>query len=173
LATAERAATAATLALTYPTRAGRRIILIRRPASLRRHPDQIAFPGGMIEPSDSSSLAAAIRETQEELGLRLAPDVAALPLTPVQTATGDVVVQPFWVQLPASPRLRPSPAEVAAVLRVPLSDLRDPKAQGSIPHPRRPEDQLPCYRWRGEIIWGVTYRSVAELVALLGEESVS
>ncbi|HEX5417586.1 MAG TPA: CoA pyrophosphatase, partial [Chloroflexota bacterium] len=97
---------AATLAATYPTRSGARLILIRRPETMRRHPGQIAFPGGMIEPTDADPFAAALREAYEEVGLRVPPDCPVVPLTPVPTLTTGVVIQPFWVHLTTSPRLR-------------------------------------------------------------------
>src|SRR5690625_64946 len=45
------------------------IILTRRTDTLRSHPGQISFPGGRIEPEDLSIEAAALRESQEEIGL--------------------------------------------------------------------------------------------------------
>jgi len=163
---------AATLAATYPTRSGARIILIRRPDTMRRHPGQIAFPGGMIEPEDPDPFAAALREAYEEVGLRVPTDSVRVPLTPVATLATGVVIQPFWVHLGASPRLRAQPAEVAAVLRVPIRDLRKPGVFTSVPHPRRPGVEVPAYRWRGEVIWGATFQSLVELLDRLATASI-
>ncbi|MBX6771640.1 MAG: CoA pyrophosphatase [Chloroflexi bacterium] len=159
-------ARAATLVATYETRRGPRVILTRRPASLRRHPGQISFPGGMIEPTDHSPFAAAVREAWEEIGLRLPPTTVPVPLTPVATLSSGIVIQPFWVRLPASPRLRRSSAEVAKILRIPLRDLRQPSTLRPIPHPHRPGEVTPAYVWHGEIIWGATARVITELLAL-------
>jgi 8-oxo-dGTP pyrophosphatase MutT (NUDIX family) len=164
-----RAVEAATLVVTYPTRRGTRVILIRRPAFMRRHPGQIAFPGGMVELTDASPLAAAIRETREEVGLRLPANWPARQLLPVGTITSGIVIQPFWVELPASPRLLPAPDEVDAILRVPLAELRSPGVFGWAPHPRRPGDVTPAFTWRGEVIWGATARTVVELLGIEGE----
>ena len=155
---------AATLAATYPTRSGARIILIRRPDTMRRHPGQIAFPGGMIEPADPNPFAAALREAYEEVGLRVPATCQAVPLTPVATLTSGVVIQPYWVHLVASPRLRAQPNEVAAVLRIPIRDLRLPGVRTAVPHPRRPEVEVPAYCWHGEVIWGATFQSLVELL---------
>jgi len=140
------------------------LILTRRPETLSRHPGQIALPGGMVEASDVSDLAAALREAREEVGLLLPPDQPAIPLRPVTTLTSGIVIQPFWVTLDLRPRLRPDPREVAAVLRVPLADLRRPSARQVIPHPRRPGVQVPCFVWRDQTIWGATFQTVEELV---------
>lgn len=157
---------AATLVVTYETRRGPRVILTRRPASLRRHPGQISFPGGMVEPSDETPLAAAIREAREEIGLRLSAHHPATSLTPVTTLSSGIVIQPFWVRLPASPRLWVSANEVEEVLRVPLEALRATGVLQPIPHPRRPNEQTLAYVWRGHVIWGATAQTVGELLRI-------
>ncbi|HLH74023.1 MAG TPA: CoA pyrophosphatase [Chloroflexota bacterium] len=157
---------AATLVATYETRRGARVILTRRPDTLRRHPGQISFPGGMIEPSDPSPLAAAIREAQEEVGLFLPLDTPAIPLAPVTTLSSGIVILPFWVRLPRSPRLRATPEEVAAILRVPLVDLRRPGILQPIPHPRRPNESTRAYVWHGQVIWGATAQMLDELLSI-------
>jgi len=45
------------------------VLFTQRSANLRKHAGQISFPGGRIEPSDGSPWMAALRETQEEIGL--------------------------------------------------------------------------------------------------------
>src|SRR3954447_8629073 len=45
------------------------VLLLSRATTLRSHPGQVAFPGGRIDPSDESVVAAALREAQEETGL--------------------------------------------------------------------------------------------------------
>lgn len=156
---------AATLVATYPGRYGVTVILIRRPDTMRRHPGQIAFPGGMIEPEDPSAFETAVREAREEVGLVVPPGCNGEALAPVSTLSSDIVIQPFWVRLPRSPRLRPNPDEVALILRVPLAHLRRPQARMRLPHPRRPGVEVPALNWRGQVIWGATLRSLEELLA--------
>ena len=45
------------------------VLLTQRTANLEIHAGQIAFPGGKIEAGDSSPVAAALREAEEEIGL--------------------------------------------------------------------------------------------------------
>src|SRR3954468_9596127 len=45
------------------------VILTLRPETMRKHPGQISFPGGRIDPGDDGPIAAALREAEEEIGL--------------------------------------------------------------------------------------------------------
>ena len=49
--------------------AGLHVLLTQRAPHLKNHPGQISFPGGRIEPVDAGPWEAALRETQEEIGL--------------------------------------------------------------------------------------------------------
>ena len=45
------------------------VILTLRPETMRKHPGQVSFPGGRIDPGDDGPVAAALREAEEEIGL--------------------------------------------------------------------------------------------------------
>jgi 8-oxo-dGTP pyrophosphatase MutT (NUDIX family) len=45
------------------------VILTLRPETMRKHPGQVSFPGGRIDPGDDGPIAAALREAEEEIGL--------------------------------------------------------------------------------------------------------
>ena len=59
------------------------LLLTQRPLHLKHHPGQISFPGGRVEETDSDAIAAALRETEEEVGLsrRSAPSFVAFKRT--------------------------------------------------------------------------------------------
>ena len=59
----------AVMSLIYPVNNIPHILFIERPIYDGVHSGQIAFPGGKIESSDPSNLAAALRETKEEIGI--------------------------------------------------------------------------------------------------------
>lgn len=95
------------------------LLLTRRTEHLTHHAGQISFPGGRMEPFDADPLAAALRESEEEIGLP-APAVEALGyLDPLATITGFRVLPVVGV-IAELPPLRLDPNEVAAVFEVPL-----------------------------------------------------
>lgn len=124
---------------------------------------QLAFPGGAIEPTDADAQAAGVRETCEELGIASSA-VRVLEALPVaRPGTGGYRVQPFLARLAvASPACyRPSAAEVAAVLELPVARLADPASRG-----RRPfavpgggaTPPMPFIRASGRELWGLSLR---------------
>ncbi|MGH7820324.1 MAG: NUDIX hydrolase [Candidatus Binatia bacterium] len=113
-------------------------LLTRRAARLRSHAGQWALPGGRIEP-DESAVEAALRELEEELGLRLEP-AAALGLLDDYVTRSGFVITPVVVWGEEAREIVPDPAEVAAVHLVPLSVLERP----GMPRLRRiPESDRP------------------------------
>lgn len=100
------------------------LLLTRRTEHLTHHAGQISFPGGRIEAWDPDPLAAALRESEEEIGLPR-PAVEALGyLDPLATITGFRVVPVVGV-VSELPPLRLDPNEVAAVFEVPLGFVLD------------------------------------------------
>lgn len=102
------------------------VILTQRTSALKAHSGQIAFPGGKLSEGDSGPAAAAIRETEEEIGLspRLIAPVGYLDA--YLTGTGYRVV-PVVARVEPDHPLAPNPGEVDAVFEVPLSFLMTPE----------------------------------------------
>jgi len=112
------------------------VLLTERAHTMRSHPGQISFPGGSVDATDASPVAAALREAVEEIGIDPAGvDVlATLPelwLPPSNFAVTPVLA--WWRE--ESPVGVVDPAEVNAVLRVPLSELLDPQWRVTVTHP--------------------------------------
>ncbi len=133
---------------------------------------QMAFPGGHLEPGDGSALAAAVRETREELELDLDRDsrhLGALSVvrTHLSNGQGPRWVAPFVFELLGDPPLVPSD-EVQEAVWVPVEFLLDDANRGTLvwTHEGAPL-QLPCYRFEGRVIWGLTLRMVDELLGHL------
>src|SRR5262245_5563471 len=103
------------------------VLLTRRTESLEHHRGQIAFPGGSAEEDDDSSLDTALRETDEEIGIR-AEDVKPLgTLSPLTTVT-NFYVEPFVGAVPNPYPFRLAESEIAELIEAPIAALLDPKA---------------------------------------------
>jgi 8-oxo-dGTP pyrophosphatase MutT (NUDIX family) len=147
------------------------VILTQRTAHLAAHAGQISFPGGGVEPGDADAVATALRETEEEIGLP-APRVEVMGgLDLYVTRTGFRITPVVGLVRPPF-ILRPDPYEVAEVFEVPLGFLLDPASLGR--ESRRiqgVERSFPVFRWQQRVIWGATAGMLANLVAVLGDET--
>ena len=133
----------------------------------------VAFPGGRVDDADATALAAAVREAHEELALDLERDAALLGALPavrthLQHGPGPLWVAPFAFELLAAPGLVPN-EEVQEALWVPLEFLADPGNRGRfLWDGPTPSIRMPCVRYDGRLIWGLTLRIVDLLLSLAG-----
>lgn len=117
------------------------VLLTRRAAGLRSHAGQWALPGGRIDPGESA-VAAALRETGEELGLRGYPDDVLGLLDDYPTRSG-YMITPVVLWAGRTGGLTPNPDEVASVHVVPLVELDVEPGFLTIPESAAPVIQLP------------------------------
>ncbi|MGF1649531.1 MAG: CoA pyrophosphatase [Hyphomicrobiaceae bacterium] len=105
-------------------RSGIDVLLTKRTQHVATHKGQIAFPGGKVEPADPDPLTAALRETEEEVGIdrRFVEPLGYLDT--YMTRTG-FLVTPVVGLLHAGFEIRPDPREVDIVFHVPFSYLMD------------------------------------------------
>jgi 8-oxo-dGTP pyrophosphatase MutT (NUDIX family) len=163
---------------------GLNILLTLRSEHLSKHGGQVAFPGGRVDQGDPSPVAAALRETQEEIGI--APSaIEILGELPVyRTGTGYAVTPVVGLVDPAITldSLELQPAEVADAFEVPLAFLMDPSNhqrrlfrwhQDGQEHERR----FFTMPWRPDpahaheyFIWGATAAMLRNLYRFLAAE---
>lgn len=105
--------------------AGMTVLLTRRTAHLDHHAGQISFPGGRVEEDDADPVAAALRETKEEIGLDPSHIEVIGRLDGYTTITGFSVVPVVGLVRPPF-ELRPDPFEVDEIFEVPVSFVLDP-----------------------------------------------
>lgn len=127
----------------------------------------VGFPGGRVDPTDEGPLAAAIRETWEEIGLRLTPDHLLGPLTPLAPVTrvSDMAIHPFVFALDHEPEPQPN-VEVQRVYKVPMSHLLSDAGRGPMDWTWQGQPiQLPSVAFPDDLrLWGLTLRVVDELL---------
>ncbi len=131
----------------------------------------MAFPGGRVDADDDGALAAAIRETSEEIGLDLERHARTLGRLSDATPLGrgrrlGFVIVPLVFEIDGDPDLTPN-EEVQDAVWVPLDYLRDRSNRSKMWWRRGLlAMRFPCCRYQGYIIWGVTLRVLDELLAI-------
>lgn len=145
---------------------GLTVLLTERAADLRNHPGQISFPGGRFEPGEDA-LAAALRETEEEIGLAR-EHVDVVGYLPDHLIISGYRVTPVVAAIPPGLPLRMDPDEVAGTFEVPLSFVMDPANLRSRIRTFG-EDQVEVYDlpFGPKNIWGATAGMLLTLVRLL------
>jgi 8-oxo-dGTP pyrophosphatase MutT (NUDIX family) len=142
------------------------LLLTRRTDVLPNHRGEVAFPGGRLEPGETT-LQAALREAHEELGIEpLEVDVLG-PLPVVETNHSLFAITP-WVGVVLAgrrERLEPNPGEVAEVIELPLAMLAAPGSRRDQRFIRGPHlVASPAYDVGTTTVWGATARIVSELL---------
>jgi 8-oxo-dGTP pyrophosphatase MutT (NUDIX family) len=160
----------AVLILLYPSENEINIPLILRPPYDGVHGGQMAFPGGRHEKEDATLIRTALREAQEEVGLRLT-DVKVLgPLTEMYIPPSNFFVQPVLAYMGHKPVFYPDSREVDQIYEVPLSTLQNPQIIGrNTLQVRGVEVDAPYYQVADRMVWGATAMMLAELLSMLGE----
>lgn len=135
---------------------GATVILTQRNAALRSHSGQVAFPGGRIDPDDVSPEHAALRETEEEIGLTV-DDIEVVGRMPDYVTGSGYRIAPVFGIVKPDFTLSINPDEVDAAFEVPLAFLMDPRNHRR--ESRVWQDQERFYYtmpFGDRFIWGVT-----------------
>ena len=147
---------------------GPTVLLTQRTDHLHDHAGQVSFPGGRIEPGDRNAEAAALRETEEEIGLPRRHVRLAGRLDTYVTRTGFEVTPMVGLVTPPFP-IVPDNFEVAEVFEVPLGLFLDPDSREM--HSRifqGKERHFYAFRYDTYYIWGATAGMLVNLAEVLG-----
>ena len=117
----KRAAVSVTLVESDDASGETAFVLTMRGRDLRTHKGQYALPGGRCDEGESA-VAAALREVEEELGLRLNADDVLGMLDDYPTRSG-YLITPVVIWAEQTQPLLPNPEEVASVHRVSLAEI--------------------------------------------------
>ncbi len=159
---------AGVLMLIYPVEGRLTTLVLRRTPDPGVHSGQISFPGGSCESDDQDTVATALREACEEIGLCEQHITVLGQLTRVYIPPSEFLVWPTVATVPFRPTFKPNPLEVAELLELPLDILLDDTTKCE-------KDmvlagitfRVPFYDVQGHVVWGATALMLSEFEARL------
>ncbi len=161
---------AGVMALFYPTLESQtNLILILRKTYKGIHSAQVGFPGGKLENIDRSIEDAALRETEEEVGVPRSDISIIRKLTQIYIPPSNFYVQPFMGITSKTPHFVPEEKEVEALIEVDLNYFMDNGCitKEVLTTSYATELEVPAFKFKGHIVWGATAMMLNEVRELL------
>jgi 8-oxo-dGTP pyrophosphatase MutT (NUDIX family) len=162
---------AAVSLLLRPAGGGLEFLAIKRSESVTDPwSGQMALPGGRRDPGDESLWATAVRETREEVGVDLSKAGRLLgrldDVVPGTRRIPAIAIAPFVVGVPQGVVAGTS-SEVERTVWLPLAVVVGEGHRGRLRLDVRPEREYPTIEYEGHVIWGLTFRILSQLEAVL------
>ncbi|SHN07047.1 CoA pyrophosphatase [Polaribacter sp. KT 15] len=160
---------AAVLALFYPNENNETTFILTERASYKgTHSAQISFPGGKIDVSDKNLEATAIREANEEIGIKTASVEIIRELTDVYIPPSNFLATPFIGYLSKRPKFITN-YEVETTIEVLLEDLLNDTSLTTVnlSTSYMKNTDVPCFKLNGYVVWGATAMMLSEIKELL------
>ncbi len=146
------------------------ILLIKRTKLVKNHAGEISFPGGNFTPMDVNMLQTAIREIEEELGLKINKEQVIGSLNAERTLTSRYIIYPYVTLLEKIPKIVVTNYEVEKIIDAPLISLLKSR-ESDIKHQQEYSiSQLPKFTYNNEVVWGATARILDQLVKIFAHE---
>lgn len=145
-----------------------RMVLTVRTNHLHAHAGQVAFPGGRSEADDGDAVTTALRESEEEIGLKRGLVTPLGYLDRFETISG-FCITPVVARIAAEAQLYPAPDEVAEVFEVPLAFFMEPaNLRRYTMEFRGHQRSMVEFVHGGHRIWGATAAILLNLLQRMG-----
>jgi len=145
------------------------VILIKRTRLVKNHAGEISFPGGNFMKVDNEMLETAIRETSEEVGIKIKREQVIGNLNAERTLSSRYIIYPYVTLLERIPVIIDTNYEVEKIIDAPLIPLLKSR-ESDIKHQQEYSiPQLPKFTYKNEIIWGATARILDQLAKLFSQ----
>ena len=138
-----------------------KIIMTEKPKNMKFHAGEISFPGGKLDVADFDLLETALRETSEEIGLKISKNQVIGQLSPVHTLNSGFLILPFVSVLDEIPQLV-SNSEVETIFHMPLDTLLKTITKDTDPN-HNPVDDMYTFDYQAQIVWGASARILKQI----------
>ena len=160
---------AGVLVLIFPDKDNEANLLLTKRATYKgNHSAQISFPGGKVEEGDVSIVETALREANEEIGINVESVKVIKKVTKSYIPPSNFMVTPTLGYVTLMPQFKIN-YEVAEIISISLKDLLDDDKQiKKVMSTSYMENiEVPCYQFKGHIVWGATAMILSEIKELL------
>ncbi|MCB0661486.1 MAG: CoA pyrophosphatase [Saprospiraceae bacterium] len=169
----DTASTASVLALFYPKEGQNHLVLIERQTKKNdRHGGQISLPGGKTEPTDAGHDETALREAEEEVGVK-SNDVELIgSLTELYIPVSNFKVFPFVGFMDYRPDFVPQLSEVKSILEIPFDEFLHQSARKTMDMQVSQHitmRSVPYFDVQGRVVWGATAMILSELISIANQ----
>lgn len=161
---------AGVVALFYPDDSAQtKLVLILRKTYKGVHSGQVGFPGGRLETTDASIKDAAIRETEEEVGVPRSRIEVLRDMTQIYIPPSNFYVFPFIGITKETPKFVKQDDEVEAIIEVNFSDfINDANViTHTVSTSYSVQVAVPAFKLNSYIVWGATAMMLSEIKDLL------
>lgn len=157
------------LVLLFPDQSGEiNTTFIKRVEYDGVHSGQIAFPGGKSEETDTDLIDTALREAEEEVGIRRDSIRIVGKLSDLFVPPSNYIICPVVAKTYVKPNFIPDDFEVAEIFTVPLRHFLNPDYYGigEILYKNGQSVKVPGYYYEKYFIWGATAMILSELLEI-------
>ncbi len=143
------------------------VLLTRRTQGVRHHKGEISFPGGAMDDGDASLLETALRETEEEVGIKRGAITLLGELDDIRTMSR-FRVSPFVMTFPYPYLFQVCRAEIDEVLEISLAGLQtEARLEEKIAEYEGERASVYYYYYRSVVVWGATAKILKQLLDLV------
>jgi 8-oxo-dGTP pyrophosphatase MutT (NUDIX family) len=143
------------------------LLFTRRTDRVEHHKGQVSFPGGAADPGDTSPEDTALREADEEIGLRRA-DVRLLGRLGEMLTVTNFLITPIVGVFPWPYAFTVHTIEVERVFTLPLEWLSDRQNWQEFIRQETGRSVITYFPYDGELLWGATARMTVEFIRAMG-----
>ncbi|WMN05998.1 CoA pyrophosphatase [Marivirga arenosa] len=145
--------------------------LMKRPPYQGVHGGQVSLPGGKKEDSDQTLIETAIRETYEEIGVKISDQQVIGSLSDLNVTASNFIVKPVISILNEKPEFSRDPREVEHIFQAELEHLIHPQTiqEKELTVAKEVRLKAPFFDIDEKVVWGATAMILSEFVEILKE----